>query len=331
MDLASHFDPTASPDEVSRSVSWVIRQMLGQFDERKNLTIVDLSGLPFDVVDTTVAVITRALFDFNFWSPPDVRHPVLLVFEEAHNYLPHRPVEGRRMFARNAVEKVAKEGRKYGVAAMIVSQRPSEISETVLSQCNTMVLMRMNNPDDQEYAARVVSDQFRSLISLLPSMKPGEGFIIGDSVLMPMRTLIDMPPREPQSANVDFFGLWSSGGKGCDVDRIVDRWWRQERSAGSFGRDTPPATSKEPVADTPAPAPPPALKPHKLNAPRSSNPTMPPPPPKPAEPAPEPSPPEQKPTASATPQNQENTTHGSGADQKLAQLAAMLGDGKLKN
>lgn len=234
MDLAPHFNRDASLRERSHTAGWVIRQMLGRLDRRRNLTIVDLSGLPFDVVDTTVAVLTRALFDFNFWSPPDVRHPVLLIFEEAHNYLPRKPIEGRKTFARSAVEKVAKEGRKYGVAAMIVSQRPSEISETVLSQCNSMVLMRMNNPDDQEYAARVVSDQFRSLISLLPSMKPGEGFIIGDAVLMPMRTLIDMPPKLPQSANMDFFGLWATGGKGCDVDRIIDRWWRQERSAGSL-------------------------------------------------------------------------------------------------
>jgi DNA helicase HerA-like ATPase len=233
VDLADRFDANASAGDLSRTVSWVIRQMLGQLPDRRNLTIVDLSGLPFEVVDTTVAVLTRALFDFNFWSPPEMRHPVLLVFEEAHNYLPRKPIHNRKTFARNAVEKVAKEGRKYGVSAMIVSQRPSEISETVLSQCNSMVLMRMNNPDDQEYAARVVSDQFRSLISLLPSMKPGEGFIIGDSVLMPMRTLIDMPPREPQSANVDFFGLWSNGGKGSDVDRVVDRWWRQERSNSS--------------------------------------------------------------------------------------------------
>ncbi|MBI5864171.1 MAG: ATP-binding protein, partial [Planctomycetes bacterium] len=233
VDLADRFDADASPGALSRTVGWVIRQMLGQMPDRRNLTIVDLSGLPFEVVDTTVAVLTRALFDFNFWSPPDMRHPVLLVFEEAHNYLPRKPIHNRKTFARNAVEKVAKEGRKYGVSAMIVSQRPSEISETVLSQCNSMVLMRMNNPDDQEYAARVVSDQFRSLINLLPSMKPGEGFIIGDSVLMPMRTLIDMPPREPQSANMDFFGLWANGGRGSDVERIVDRWWRQERSAHS--------------------------------------------------------------------------------------------------
>lgn len=248
-DLSPYFNEKASPGEKSKTVNWVIREMLGQLATRKNLTIIDLSGLPFDVVDTTVAVITRALFDFNFWSPPDVRHPVLLVFEEAHNYLPRKPIEGRRSFARHAVEKVAKEGRKYGVAAMVVSQRPSEISETVLSQCNSMILMRMNNPDDQEYAARVVSDQFRSLINLLPSMKPGEGFIIGDSVLMPMRTLIDMPPKEPQSANMDFFGLWSSGGKGCDVDRIVQRWWRQERGAVFVQTDPP---EKKPAANHPA-------------------------------------------------------------------------------
>jgi len=166
-----------------------------------------------------------------------VRQPFVLVYEEAHNYLPRRDRRGR-MFARDAVEKVAKEGRKYGVSAMVVSQRPSEISETILSQCNSMVLMRMNNPDDQNYAARVVSDQFRSLISLLPSMRPGEAFIIGDAVLMPMRTLIDMPPKLPRSGDVDFFGLWARGTASSEderdaaqVDQIIDRWWRQDRSA----------------------------------------------------------------------------------------------------
>lgn len=312
-ELARHFDPKAPLDELSRTIGWVLRLMLGQLDERKNLTIIDLSGLPFDVVDTTVAVLTRALFDFNFWSPPDVRQPVLLVFEEAHNYLPRKALEGRKAFARNAVEKVAKEGRKYGVAAMIVSQRPSEISETILSQCNSMILMRMNNPDDQEYAARVVSDQFRSLINLLPSMKPGEGFIIGDSVLMPMRTLIDMPPKEPQSANMDFFGLWSSGGKGCDVDRIVDRWWRQERSSAPVQTDTP--------AEAPGhPAPPPPTAP-TIPMPDKQD-QM-----KPAEPAVVAPPPKPEPATSETPAKEENAKSKSSAEKKLAHLAALLGGG----
>lgn len=237
-DLAEHFKHGMRFGELSMSVSAVIRQLLGRLTQRRNLTIIDLSGLPFDVVDITVATLTRALFEFNFWSPPEARQPVLLCFEEAHNYLPRVAKEGRRTFARDAVEKVAKEGRKYGVAAMIVSQRPSEISETVLSQCNTMVLMRMNNPEDQHYAARVVSDQFRSLIELLPSMRPGEGFIIGDAVMMPMRTIIDMPPKMPRSANVDFFRVWSQGAGDSAVEQIVDRWWRQDRSAVNLEKPT---------------------------------------------------------------------------------------------
>jgi hypothetical protein len=249
-----------------------------------------------------------------------VRHPALLVFEEAHNYLPRKPIEGRKTFARNAVEKVAKEGRKYGVAAMIISQRPSEISETVLSQCNSMILMRMNNPDDQEYAARVVSDQFRSLINLLPSMRPGEGFIIGDAVLMPMRTLIDMPPKLPQSANMDFFGLWANGGKGCDVDRIVQRWWRQERSAQALQQDmleaAAPATSQHtaPLAQTPSfdkqqrkPGPTPA----KPGIPRTPG-------------APTSKPPSPGDSGTADQKEKEK----SAAQKKLAQLATMLGAAK---
>lgn len=233
--LRSKIQSDMGPGELSQSVAAVIRQLLGYLDERKNLTIVDLSGLPFEMVDITVAVLTRTLFDFNFWSPVEKRLPVLLVYEEAHNYLFRGERPGKRTFARDAVEKVAKEGRKYGVSAMIVSQRPSEISETVLSQCNSMVLMRMNNPDDQEYAARVVSDQFRDLIDLLPAMRPGEGFIIGDSVMMPMRTLIDMPPRLPRSGDMDFFRLWGQGVGEPNTEQIIDRWWRQDRTASNKG------------------------------------------------------------------------------------------------
>jgi uncharacterized protein len=271
-ELANYLKADASPGQLSRAIAGVIRQMLGRLDgaaaagspaagaKRKNLTIIDLSGLPFDVVDVTVAVLTRTLFDFNFWSPPEVRQPFVMAYEEAHNYLPRKD-RGSTMFARDAVEKVAKEGRKYGVSAMVITQRPSEISETILSQCNSMILMRMNNPDDQNYVARVVSDQFRSLISLLPSMKPGEGFIIGDSVLMPMRTLIDLPPRLPRSGDVDFFKLWSDGTAEGDVEQTVERWWRQDRRSpnaadADIGRfhaeeNVPPERRAEPRREEP--------------------------------------------------------------------------------
>ncbi len=254
MDIVPFLNPETSPGAASKSLGAIIRQFLGRLGTRRNLTIIDLSGLPFDVVDITVATITRTLFDFNFWAPPEVRLPFVLVFEEAHNYLPRKD-RGSTMFAREAVEKVAKEGRKYGVSAMIVTQRPSEISETILSQCNSMVLMRMNNPDDQDYVARVVSDQFRSLISLLPSMKPGEGFIIGDSVLMPMRTLIDLPPRLPRSGDVDFFKLWNQGTADSEVEQIVDRWWRQDRTSAATAAALRPPTEPESAAPPPTAAP----------------------------------------------------------------------------
>ncbi|MCK4342665.1 MAG: DUF87 domain-containing protein [Phycisphaerae bacterium] len=288
-DLAPHLRADASPGQLSRSIGAVIRQMLGRGPVRKNLTIVDLSGLPFDVVDTTVAVLTRTLFDFNFWAPPEVRQPFVLVYEEAHNYLP-RVARAERMFARDAVEKVAKEGRKYGVSAMVVTQRPSEISETILSQCNSMVLMRMNNPDDQNYVARVVSDQFRSLINILPSMKPGEGFVVGDAVLMPMRTLIDLPPRLPRSGDVDFFGMWGRGNAEGDVEQIVDRWWRQDRSGERINTDAGVPANAAANAQTVPTGEPPATK--------------------------------ESPPVQSDDGSHRNST---GAEQRLAELAALLG------
>ncbi|MFH0980067.1 MAG: ATP-binding protein [Planctomycetota bacterium] len=218
-------DNTAA--QMSNVMEHLIKVLTGQITPRRNLTIIDLSGIPYDVVDIAVSVLTRLLFDVNFWTPAHQRHPTVLVYEEAHNYIPRVPV--RTSFARTAVERVAKEGRKYGVSAMLVSQRPSELSETALSQCSNLVVMRLNNPDDQAYIARVVSDHFAGLIDMLPIMRPGEGFIIGDSVLMPLRTLIDLPARTPRSGNLDFFGLWSEQEPSCDIHEVIGCWWRRDR------------------------------------------------------------------------------------------------------
>ncbi|HUW82709.1 MAG TPA: ATP-binding protein [Phycisphaerae bacterium] len=217
-----------TPAELSHVVGRLIELMTGRTEPQANLVIVDLSGIPFEVVDICVAVLTRMVFDFNFWCSTSQRHPVVLAYEEAHNYIPRRPDSSH--FACEAVERVAKEGRKYGVSAVVVSQRPSELSETVLSQCNNMIVMRMNNPDDQDYILRVVSDQFSSLMRMLPILRPGEGFVVGDSVLMPLRTLIELPLRQPSSGDVDFFARWSRDTPPCQVNQVLDRWWRQERS-----------------------------------------------------------------------------------------------------
>lgn len=219
----------ASARQSSKLMNHLIRVITGRVEPRSNLTIIDLSGIPFEIVDVTVAVLTRLLFDLNFWTPAPQRHPMLLVFEEAHNYVPR--VEHSTNFAKTAVERVAKEGRKYGVSAMIVSQRPSELSETVLAQCNSFVAMRLSNPEDQNYVAKVVSDHFASLIQMLPILRPGEAFIIGDSVIMPMRTLVNMPDPQPLSGNIDFFKHWCFAPADYDIDEIIEYWRHQDRQA----------------------------------------------------------------------------------------------------
>jgi len=223
----------------SELMNHLIKLLTGRVEPRSNLTIIDLSGIPFEIVDITVAVLTRLLFDLNFWTPAAQRHPMLLVFEEAHNYVP-RVSGDRTSFAKTAVERVAKEGRKYGVSAMIVSQRPSELSETVLAQCNSFIVMRLNNPDDQRYVEKVVSDHFAGLLQMLPVLRPGEAFVIGDSVIMPMRTLIDIPDPKPQSGNIDFFKHWSETNPDYDIDAIINHWRAQNRRAVNHTTEVEP-------------------------------------------------------------------------------------------
>ncbi len=215
-------------EKTSGLMNHLIKLLTGRMEPRSNLTIIDMSGIPFEIVDITVAVLTRLLFDLNFWTPHDQRHPMVLLFEEAHNYIPRTERVGRN-FARMAVERVAKEGRKYGISAMIISQRPSELSDTVVAQCNSFVVMRLSNPEDQHYVSKVVGDHYAGVIGMLPVLRPGEAFVIGDSVLMPMRTLVTMPNPAPQSGNADFFKQWASAELNSDLDDIIDHWRRQER------------------------------------------------------------------------------------------------------
>ena len=227
-------------EQTSSLMNHLIRLLTGRIEPRSNLTIIDLSGIPYEIVDITVAVLTRLAFDLNFWTPARQRHPILLVFEEAHNYIP-RVDKGGLQFARTAVERVAKEGRKYGVSALIVSQRPSELSETVLSQCNSFIVMRLSNPEDQKYVSKVVGDHFTGVIQMLPVLRPGEAFVIGDSVLMPMRTLVNIASPTPQSANLDFFKAWAQGTEQYDLDEIIDHWRRQDRQRLDAPEEPEPA------------------------------------------------------------------------------------------
>jgi len=193
----------------------------------QNVTILDMSGVPFDIVNTIVSLLARITFDFNFWNEHRREFPILLVFEEAHNYLPAGG-EGTRA-ARRTVERIAKEGRKYGVSCMIVSQRPAEVSETILSQCSNYVILRITNPNDQRYIKSLMPDTFASVADVLPSLRQGEALVVGDAISMPLRVQIDYPNPEPESSDIKFFEKWKQSGVETNIGHVVDRWWHQER------------------------------------------------------------------------------------------------------
>ncbi len=195
---------------------------------RHQMTVLDLSGVPSEAVGVVVAVVTRMVFEFNLWNPERERLPVLLVLEEAHNYVPSKS-DGRFTAARGAVERVTKEGRKYGIGMIVVSQRPKELSETVLSQCNTFIAMRLTNPEDQNYVRRLVPDSLGGLMNMLPALRTGEALILGEAVAIPTRMMVDLPNPKPMSGEVEFSRWWREGPGKIDLERIVRRWRARRR------------------------------------------------------------------------------------------------------
>jgi DNA helicase HerA-like ATPase len=131
--------------------------------------------------------------------------------------------------ARRTVERIAKEGRKYGVSCMVVSQRPVEVSETILSQCNNFVILRLTNPIDQNYVRKLVPDSFAGLVDVLPALRQGEALIVGEAISMPLRVQIDFPKPEPESADIKFYEKWKKSEARTKITEVVDRWWKQEK------------------------------------------------------------------------------------------------------
>lgn len=216
------------PKEFIRSDTF--KDLLGKIfghTQESRVTIMDMSGVPFDIVNTIVSLLARLTFDFNFWNSSRRDFPILLVFEEAHNYLPSGGVASA---ARRTVERIAKEGRKYGVSCMIVSQRPAEVSETILSQCNNFVILRLTNPVDQGYVGKLMSDTFSGLIDTLPALRQGEALIVGEAIPMPLRVQIDFPNPEPSSADIKFFDKWKQSEAKTEISDVVNRWWHQQRN-----------------------------------------------------------------------------------------------------
>jgi DNA helicase HerA-like ATPase len=197
----------------------------------KKLTILDLSGVPFEVLDITIGLITRFVYDSMFWgrfeSYTGKNRPLIIAYEEAHTYLGN---SDNNIYSRIAVERIFKEGRKFGVGAMIISQRPSEISETILAQVGTFIALRLTNSGDQSIVRASSPDNLNSLINLLPSLRIGEAIILGEAIQIPSRVRIQLNEPRPASDDPKLIQCWEKSHIPCEENyRTVVKKLREQR------------------------------------------------------------------------------------------------------
>lgn len=212
----------------SQDLEDLLRDFVGLAEPRRQITIIDLSAIPADVRPLVSAQIGRLAFEFNYWNPRRYEFPLMLVCEEAHQYIP-RDNDVHYAGTRKVMERIAKEGRKYGVSLTVVSQRPTELSETVLSQCANFICLRITNPDDQSYIRRLMPEGEQDLADVLASLRRGEALVVGEAAPLPTRFQIYAPDPPPSSHDAPLTTSWRKGPEDLDVGAIVDRWWRQER------------------------------------------------------------------------------------------------------
>jgi uncharacterized protein len=195
----------------------------------KPISIIDVSGVPSDITSTVVAVLSRLVFDFAIWGREEKTRPILLVCEEAHRYVPNEKNSDGSSVAK-ILSRIAKEGRKYGISLGLITQRPSDLAEGVLSQCGTIISMRLNNERDQAFVKAAMPEGARGFLDSIPALRNRECIICGEGVAIPIRVRFDTleEHKRPASEDPSFVELWSKdGGEEELVDRVVMRWRSQ--------------------------------------------------------------------------------------------------------
>ena len=210
----------------SSTMADLLREFVGVGTHNSNITVIDLSSIPTDVRPAVCAQVGRLAFEFNYWNPKRREFPITLICEEAHAYIP-REKNGQYDGTKRMMERIAKEGRKYGVSIGVVSQRPTELSETMLAQCSSFICLRTTNPDDQDYIRGLVPEAEGDLADILASLGRGEALVLGEAAPLPTRVQIYKPDPEPKSNDVDYFTSWRKGTDDIDVDEIVHLWRTQ--------------------------------------------------------------------------------------------------------
>ena len=190
------------------------------------ISIVDVSGVPSDITSVVVSVLARMVFDYAIWSRTEPQRPILLVCEEAHRYVP-KDENGGAQAVRKILERIAKEGRKYGVSLGLITQRPSDLAEGVLSQCGTIISMRLNNERDQACVRAAMPEGARGFLDAIPALRNRECIACGEGVAIPIRVRFDdlEPEKRPASADPSFAALWrETGGEEGIIQRTIRRW-----------------------------------------------------------------------------------------------------------
>lgn len=200
------------------------------------IKIIDFSEVPSDILPVVVGLVGRLIYQIQFWSSPgedgDARHPIVIVCDEAHLYLPSSaastgPLEKRAL---ENYERIAKEGRKYGVGLMVVSQRPSDVSTTILSQCSNIISLRLANKTDQAVVKQLLPESLEGLMEVLPTLDVGEAVVVGDATLLPTRIKMSKPKHEPRSATIPFWTRWATLKAEVDLVAAVENMRRQSRA-----------------------------------------------------------------------------------------------------
>jgi len=202
------------PPPDTNAYTWLqevaIKFLSAKQPEQPGIKVIDFSEVPADVLPTVVSVLARVLYDVQFWMHSGSRTPVCLICDEAHLYLPVRSdADAASKRALDTFERIAKEGRKYGFALLVVSQRPSDVSKTILSQCNNFIALRLTNEQDQSAVKSVMPDSMAGIADILPLLDIGEAIVLGDAILLPSRIKLDMPIAKPLSLTRSFWRDWA--------------------------------------------------------------------------------------------------------------------------
>ena len=203
--------------------------MAPSVDGKNGVKIVDFSEVPSDILPLIVSLIARVIFSVQQWTPIDMRHPITIFCDEAHLYIPANTEKSIDDASLVTFERISKEGRKYGVGLVVISQRPSEVNRTVLSQSNNFIAMRLTNVDDQSVVKRLLPDSLGDYAEMLPILDIGEALVVGDASLLPSRIRVSAPTLKPRSATIDFWDEWSKETTAVDLSGAIEALRKQSK------------------------------------------------------------------------------------------------------